>query len=785
VVATWRGACFDARHSMRAVHRLVLASLPLTSLLAACGDNVEPGTPGPDATGAIDATPGADAAPGPDAAPDAAPDATVDAGSPAVPGDPAVGTWRAGFALPGASGMGARVEALVRADDGIYAGGIFVEVAGVRARNVARWTGTTWAPLGDGVPGWVTAMAVDGDGDLWVAGDLGDGATDNRLARWDGAAWTFIDGAIDGRVEDLAVLPDGSIAIVGNFGTVGGVATGSLAVHDDTGWHTVGPVGFFGASALLVKNGDLCVAGAFETIGTLPVENAACWDGTTWTALGVGLPGGVDVLAIGPDGLVYAGGTMSFLIDIETFDFDIGLAVLGTDDVWRPYAGGVDQGFITEVRGLAWRGDTLYVTGDFQSAGAPPVGASRIARHDATGWKAVGAGVENRIGVYLNNLHGGHDLLVVGDTLWIGGVFSVAGGTGATNVATIAVDDTFAAVIPAGATALGTSGFVEVVTADGEGRIIAGGYFSHAGTVSARNVARLGTAGWEALGAGFNDSVLALRVRADGTIVAGGTFSASGGAPLRALAVWNGSAWGPLGGVTPDGPVRSIVEDGAGNLYIGGYFEQVGTVAAAGVARWDGQAWTAVGAGFDGRVYALAWADGALIAGGEFANSGATAVHGVARWTGTAWAPVGGGLVGKYDSVGALAAVDGGFVAGGQFTVTGTGGAVTDLARWDGMAWQAVGAPLGNAADLVRVTTILPYRDGLFAGGIFDRAGEVPASGLAWFDGTAWHDLDGGLDDLPTGLAVVGATLWVGGTQIEVGGRVSSGLAAWDFPQQP
>jgi hypothetical protein len=770
---------------MRAVHRLLLASLPLTSLLAACGDNVEPGTPGPDAAGAIDATPGADAAGAIDATP--GPDATVDAGSPAGPGDPAVGTWRAGFALPGASGMGARVEALVRASDGVYAGGIFVEIAGVRARNVARWTGTTWAPLGDGVPGWVTAMAVDGAGDLWVAGDLGDDTTENRLARWDGAAWTFVDGAIDGRVEDLAVLPDGSIAIVGNFGTVGGVATGSLAVHDDTGWHTVGPVGFLGASALLVKDGDLCVAGAFEEIGALPVENAACWDGATWTALGVGLPGGVDVLAVGPDGLVYAGGTLTFAHYPDFGEFRFGLAVLDAGGTWTPFDGGVDQGFITEVRGIAWRGDVMYVTGDFQVAGYDqPVRAARIARHDASGWKSIGDGVENRIGVYLGNLHGGHDLLVDGDTVWLGGIFSVADGTGATNVAALGADDTFAAVVPAATTALGISGFPEVVAADADGRIIAGGYFSHAGTVAARNIARLGPAGWEPLGAGLDDSVLALRVRADGTIVAGGNFSASGTTPTPALAVWNGTAWGPLGGASPDGSVRAIVEDDAGNLYIGGHFTHVGSVAAAGVARWDGTAWTALGAGFDGRVYALAWADGELIAGGEFAASGTTAVHGVARWTGTAWAPIGGGLVGELDSIGSLAPVAGGFIAGGQFTVAGTGGLIIpDLARWDGTAWQPVGAPLGDVHDLARVTIVLPYRDGVFAGGTFDRAGALTTRHLAWFDGTAWHDLGGGLDDLPTGLVVVGDTLWVGGPQIEVGGRVSSGIAAWDFPRQP
>lgn len=758
---------------MRAVQRLLLASLPVATLLAACGDN-------------LDTVPGDDS-PAPDATlpgdPDAGVDASVDAGSPVVP-DPAVGTWRAGFALPGASGMGARVEAFAKGEDGIYAGGIFVELAGVRARNVARWTGTTWAPLGAGVPGWVTAMAFDGAGNLWVAGALFESALEeNRLARWDGNDWTFVDGDIDGRVEDLAVLPDGSVAIAGNFATIGGIATGSLAVHDESGWRAIGPVGFDGASALLVHDGDLCVAGSFETIGATPVENAACWDGKAWTALGTGLPGGADVIAVGPDGRFYVGGTLTFA-DFDTGTFYFGLAALGNDDVWRPFAGGVDQGFITEVRGLAWRGDAMYVSGDFQLVnGDAPVAASRLARHDASGWKAIGDGLDNRIGVYLGNLFGGHDLLVDGETLWVGGVFSVADGAGATNVATLDTDEVLAPVVPAGTTVLGTSGYPDALAADAQGRIIAGGDFTHAGTVAARNVARLGPAGWEALGAGFNDAVLALHVRADGTIVAGGVFTASGATETVALAAWNGSAWGPLGGASFDGMVRAIAEDDAGNLYVGGAFRHVGTVPANGVARWDGKAWTAVGAGFDGIVYALTWADGTLVAGGEFAASGTTETRGIARWSGKAWVEVGGGLDGEFDAVDTLAAVDGGFLVGGQFTVAD--GSIPDLARWTGTAWAAVGTPLGDANDVARVTIVRPYAGGVFAAGTFDRTGDLGLGHLAWFDGTAWHGLGGGLDDLATDLIVVGTTLWVGGPQIEVGGRVSSGIAAWDFPALP
>lgn len=69
----------------------------------------------------------------------------------------------------------------------------------------------------------------------------------------------------------------------------------------------------------------------------------------------------------------------------------------------------------------------------------------------------------------------------------------------------------------------------------------------------------------------------------------------------------------------------------------------------------------------------------------------------------------------------------------------------------------------------------------MFVAGTFARAGTVAASGIAWFDGTTWHALDGGVDGAVMTMALHDDVLHLGGTFVEVGGQTSARIAAWDF----
>ena len=61
------------------------------------------------------------------------------------------------------------------------------------------------------------------------------------------------------------------------------------------------------------------------------------------------------------------------------------------------------------------------------------------------------------------------------------------------------------------------------------------------------------------------------------------------------------------------------------------------------------------------------------------------------------------------------------------------------------------------------VNCAVRWRGGLVVGGWFTLAGIVPAWNIAWWDGSRWRDLGGGVDGPVRCLAVVDDTLLVGG----------------------
>jgi hypothetical protein len=145
------------------------------------------------------------------------------------------------------------VAAMLEADGDLIVGGRFNSIGGTEARDVARWNGTAWSAMGDGLrydPEWEEEVFTLGlfEGDV-IAGGYFD-YTGNRLikrvARWDGEAW-----------EPLY-----------------------KGVARDTGAHIY---------SLGVYNGTLVAAGDFRWAGDLPAWNIARWNGCSWSPMGSGI----------------------------------------------------------------------------------------------------------------------------------------------------------------------------------------------------------------------------------------------------------------------------------------------------------------------------------------------------------------------------------------------------------------------------------------------------------------------------------------------------------------
>lgn len=707
-------------------------------------------------------------------------------------GDPLQGAWRAGFGLPGAAGAGAQVYAAVRGPDGdAYAGGIFEEVGTVPASNVAAFDGTAWRALGDGLPGSVNALVFDTAGNLWAGGWISDETTPNRIQVWDGTSWTAVPGDLDGTVRAVAVQGT-SLLIAGEFSDAGGSGAAGIARYDGTAWSGIGTTGVTGSVKTIdvVDETTFCIAGSFDSVDGVAAANAACWDGMTWSQLGDGLPGEVDVLRRDANGTFHAGGTFAFIIDQNTGDYIASLGRLN-GGTWEPLAGGVDGGFVNGVRAIHFEEDgDLVIGGTFGMVGKyyGEAAASHVARLSAGGtWSQVGGGVRNAVGVFLGSVEGVNTILPLeGGDLLLGGVFSHAGTTAASNLVR-ASGDAFSPVVPDLSALQGLSGLANALAVDADGGVIAGGFFAGAGDAQLQNVGRYANGAWAALGDGLNDNVRALLVRKDGTLVAGGDFTGSGNTEIAHLAVWNGTAWQQLGGGVL-GTVFALAEGPDGALYVGGEFVTAGGVTANGIARWNGTGFEAFDGGIaadnvQGRVTTIAFdRRGRLLVGGVFDTAGGVPASGIARWSGSAWSALGGGFGGEYGGYASSIVVDGDdiYVAGGFDEVGGQ--AIAGLARFDGSQWHAVGDPLTSYGYPATIVTLVPYGEGFFITGTFEEAGTTSLRYVTWFDGTSYHTLAEGLSDLAEDILVHEGTLYVAGGFLRAGPRVSSGFAAWDFP---
>lgn len=257
-------------------------------------------------------------------------------------------------ALGEISGGNGRVNAL--AFDGtaaMYAAGSFDHIGGVAAKNVARWRGDHWEPLGDGLDGEVsTLVALDGtvwaggsfetvpgvkgytgvakfDGKGWVGGGAGAprsvqqlvvrggkelyacGHTETKagsVAKYDGTKWTGVGGGIDGPVNGIFVAPSGNVYAVGLFEHAGGVKAHNLARFSGGKWAAVSSDELDGeAFAITTSKDEVYVAGDFRHAGKLEVNRVAKWDGKKWSAVGGGVDRQVRDMAVADDGLWLVG----------------------------------------------------------------------------------------------------------------------------------------------------------------------------------------------------------------------------------------------------------------------------------------------------------------------------------------------------------------------------------------------------------------------------------------------------------------------------------------------
>ncbi len=310
------------------------------------------------------------------------------------------------------------------------------------------------------------------------------------------------------------------------------------------------------------------------------------------------------------------------------------------------------------------------------------------------------------------------------------------------------------------------------------GSLYVGGSFTQAGSVEAQYVAQWRDGAWSPLASGVNLFVRAMAVY-DGELIVAGEFTQAGGVAANHIAAWDGNAWRPLGSGT-DGTVTSLVVHDR-SLYVGGEFTHAGGIVVNRIARWDGEAWHALGPGTNRAVNALTVYREELVAGGDFSQAGDLLADRVARWDGREWRLLGSGIThsGVNGGVDALTIYNSDLVAGGSFTRAG-GLPASRVARWNGSSWAALGRGVGPEG-FSSVECLAVYNGLLIAGGRF-YDGDAVCQLEAWTGGS-WVSLGFPCtagDATVLAFAVFDGSLYVAGDFTFLDLTAVNNIARWD-----
>ncbi len=390
------------------------------------------------------------------------------------------------------------VDTLVSDGSNLFAAGKFTVAGTTPVANIARWDGTNWNALAEGITLPNDPYALPGTrlfsfgGKVGVAGEFTRAGAANAfgVALWDGAAWSSVPGGCaSGRVQALANYAGHTYA-GGTFVRAGDAPAPYLARRAATGgdWEPATPSGTVTNGpiwALLPHAGTLVAGGDFTTIASVNANRVARWDGTNWTPLGTGMASGV------------------------------GLA---------------------RVQALAIHANSLIAGGKFSAASG--VSAVNVALWNGSTWSPLSSGVGGGLNDQVYSLASYKGLLFAGTNI-VNGPLRVYNGSNWTSVTT----------------PISGSAFLYALAVYNNELIVAGS-FTVTSPSFTQGILRFNGTTWATLGAEPNDGVVGT-VRAlslwNDSLLVGGYFNSAGGLPASNLGIWNGTAWSTLGPASQPG----------------------------------------------------------------------------------------------------------------------------------------------------------------------------------------------------------------------------------------
>ncbi len=142
--------------------------------------------------------------------------------------------------------------------------GSFTGADGVTVKNIAKWNGITWTPVGTaGTTGIIHTVTVY-NGDLYAGGSFTtiDGVSANYTAKWNGSVWSAIGIGVNGAVYDMYEL-NGDLYLCGSFTQADGQTANYIAKWNGTNFSPVSIGMNAGVTAIGSYNGELIAVGDF------------------------------------------------------------------------------------------------------------------------------------------------------------------------------------------------------------------------------------------------------------------------------------------------------------------------------------------------------------------------------------------------------------------------------------------------------------------------------------------------------------------------------------------
>lgn len=454
---------------------------------------------------------------------------------------------------PGSAG---NVNAIVFAPSGLYAGGTFRYANAsfdplTEVNDVARWDGTRWhamgqglfAPAGFGIGGRTGAVGViaatpDG-GSIFFGGAMhrADTMAVGGVVRWDGTYWRRLGApdevyhGISGDALAFARRGTCEVYVGGDFAYAGDVRANSIARFTwEDGYEPLGE-GLLGAvqAIQVTRAGLVYVGGNFTDPSGTALRNLAMWDGSEWHDVGGGVGDPTDpfqtvrALAIaegaGHEGadLVYVAGQVTMAGGERFSGFG-----MWTGSEWVDLGASMEghPGADPRVTSLLIDPESgdLIVAGSFTAVGEGDarIETTNVARWDGTAWHAYGNGIGDR------------DSPISAATLW-------------------------------------------------NGRLVVARHYANDDPLL---IAAWNGTEWEAIGTDQPPFTIPGALAGIGdALFAAGNWNAG-----KHVAVFDGAAWHTLGGGVSD--IASAVLPIEGGVLFGGSFNRAGETGSGGIAFW-------------------------------------------------------------------------------------------------------------------------------------------------------------------------------------------------------